>query len=330
MISDTQKKLLEKLSPDTWISGERLGEQIGMSRTAIWKHIRKIQALGLPIEHCKKGYRLRTPFIPLNPSAIRSALDKSIFAEIPDIGVFERVDSTNLHCKIHGSNTPVYVCCSEEQTAGRGRLGRQWLSPYGQNIYCSLSLTKAVALDTLTGLSLVVSLALRQALAQYIPKDDLVIKWPNDLLWNHKKLSGILVEINAEPHGSSQIIIGFGMNVHVDTKQMPLSAKPHCSLFDITHASFDRNTIIAECLNHLQNYLLRFWSHGFGHFLEEWAKFDYLYDKSIHVHQPNASHKGRAAGINEHGQLLLATSEGIQSISAGDASLDAQAYPGKV
>lgn len=316
-----QKQLLNILSNGSCLSGQYLGEMLGISRTAIWKHIEKLEQLGLMIERIpKQGYRLTYPFIPLSGIQIQKALETA-FEEPFDCYVFESIDSTNRFLKTIPAKSHMTCCIAETQTKGRGRFGRSWYSPFGENIYCSVSIHIEGDSSRLAGLSLVVSLAMHSILQAYTRKP-IAIKWPNDLLWDHKKLAGTLIEITAEGNGGTEVIIGMGLNINTISTPQEDIHRPWCSLRDITQQSFDRNQLIIDLIKTLRAELQTFLEKGFKNFQARWNMFDYLKNQEITISKHTGNITGKARGVNEAGYLLLEDIKGtIHTFSSGDTSL---------
>lgn len=318
-----QLELLHQLADGNCHSGNTIGERLGVSRTAIWKHISQLAELGLPVKRiAKQGYQLTQPMKPLDEQLIRQHLDNKLFTKQTNLHLFATIDSTNQFLKELAHNASIDICCAEKQTRGRGRFGRQWVSPFGENIYCSSRWELNCCLSHLSGLSLVVGLAILATLQDINIHQDIRIKWPNDILWGAKKLCGILIEIIAETNSCAQVIIGIGMNVNTATHEQPLPDKPWCSLYEITGTYFDRNSLLANLIYHLDQYLEKFLSMGFSAFSHDWQKVDYLQGQFIKVSQPTGSISGYACGINELGQLCLRDELGkMHYLSIGDTSL---------
>jgi BirA family biotin operon repressor/biotin-[acetyl-CoA-carboxylase] ligase len=216
------------------------------------------------------------------------------------------------------------------QTEGRGRFGRHWYSPFGENIYYSSRWHFDCDLSRLSGLSLVVSLAILATLHEVGIKDNICVKWPNDILWYDKKLCGNLIEVIAESNGSAEVVIGIGLNVNSSSSQKmvdensPLPDKPWCSLYDITNSQINRNTLIAGLTIHLDQYLKDFIQHGFASFISKWHQADYLQGKNITVSHLTGSLSGKAMGVNETGQLIMQDETKVTHyLSSGDTSLRA-------
>ncbi|MFA5960733.1 MAG: biotin--[acetyl-CoA-carboxylase] ligase [Tatlockia sp.] len=259
--------------------------------------------------------------IPLSEPAIRAQLQQSTWDKSIAFHLFSTIDSTNQFLKTVCSEQDYLVCCAETQTAGRGRFGRQWASPFGENIYfsCKMRLHKPFA--ELSGLSLVMGLALLKSLKTGGIRDKLTLKWPNDLMWEDKKLGGILIELADTNSNGTDLIIGIGINVNTENTTH-LSTKPSTSLFAITGRTWDRNGLIAELLIAMDSYLLRFLEQGFAGFYAEWNANDYLTGKDIVIFNAQTVINGVACGVNALGQLgLIDETGGHRYFASGEASL---------
>lgn len=258
--------------------------------------------------------------ILLDPQKIISLLrDERI-----DIEVLETVDSTNQYLKDKLSdNQRIKVCIAEMQTHGRGRLNRQWHSPFGKNIYLSLLYPFQKNMSELAGLSLVVSLALCHTIEIIIEqKEKMGIKWPNDVVVAGQKIAGILIEIQTQRNGFCQVIIGIGINVNTTEINNEIITQPWSSLQKLTGSYYDRNIFCAELIHQLLVYLQGFSANGLDDFNLEWQQRDVLFGKSIEVMSGNHHYKGIAHGIDAEGKLLLKMADGcIKELSSGDTSL---------
>ncbi|MFC3907934.1 biotin--[acetyl-CoA-carboxylase] ligase [Legionella dresdenensis] len=318
-----QLSLLQQLGDGHCHSGSELGRKTGVSRTAIWKQISQLTNWGLGINRLpQQGYQFDKPFIPLDETQILARLADKNLQQPVNIHCFAEIDSTNQFLKELPLSSDLVICCAETQTRGRGRFGRSWISPFGENIYFSSRWRLDCCLSKLSGLSLVVSLAVSDCLRNYGIGDEVKIKWPNDLLWQHKKLCGILIEIVAESNDCAQIIIGIGLNVNGTPSAQQCYEKPACSLHEISGRLFDRNQIIADLLAALDRYMQRFLAEGFGRFIEEWNKTDYLAGNRVTLTHYGNQITGMITGVNEQGQLCLLNDAGeAVSFSSGDTSL---------
>lgn len=322
-LTHSQLTLLQLLGDGECHSGSELGAALGITRSAIWKQINHLIESGIPIKRMRhQGYQLPNQLILLNKQKITEYLIAEKHISPFELHLLTTIDSTNRYLKDLPLSNSVDICCAEIQTQGRGRFGRHWHSPFGENIYCSSRWNLNYDLAKLSGLSLVTSLAIVATLNELDLSSNIKIKWPNDILWDNKKLCGSLIEILAESNGNVQVIIGVGLNVNTDTQNNPLPDKPWCSLYEMTQKHFDRNVLIAKLITHLEYYLIKFIHHDLNFFMDEWSKSDYLFGKKIKVNQSSNSLSGLACGINESGQLIVEDDDGIKHfLSSGDTSL---------
>ncbi|VEG90368.1 biotin--[acetyl-CoA-carboxylase] ligase [Legionella spiritensis] len=321
--SATQLQLLDFLADGECHSGSTLGNHLQISRTAVWKQIKQLGELGITVKRLpNRGYQLISPRYFLRDKIIHARLATHGFTNPVDIHLFAEIDSTNQFLKDCPASPSLTVCCAEMQSRGRGRFGRQWISPFAENIYFSGRWELHCCLSRLSGLSLAVSLAVLACLNNNGIKEDIRVKWPNDLLWRHKKLAGVLIEVQAESNGQIQLIIGIGINTNTATQLQQIPDKPWCSLYEITGRHFDRNLIIADLIVYLDIYLNRFLTCGFPVFQEQWQQVDYLRDQWITVTHLSGSLQGLACGVSDSGQLYLRDEQGmIHELSSGDTSV---------
>lgn len=259
------------------------------------------------------------PFLPLKAAVIRSHLNERL-SNIP-LHLFLEVDSTNHYLKNLPLDTDTHICCAELQTQGRGRFGRNWHSPEGENIYLSCRQVINRSLSQLSTLSMITGMAVLTALKNCGIHQDIRIKWPNDLLWNDKKLCGILMEGIIVSETQVQMVTGIGINVNSDNTKQLLSNRAWCSLYDITGRQFDRNLLIAAIINTLMKFVEEFLEQGFSTFRQRWEQFDYFNGKEITLMQSGHSIHGQACGINDQGQLCLRDKTGhMHFLWSGDTT----------
>lgn len=308
--------LVELLSDGQTHDGNVLGEQLGITRSAVWKMCQKLQSLGVPLQSVKgKGYMMPTPLRLLDPFRIQAGIPSSVKVE-----VLESTASTNDYLLAGRTQSGVSVCLAEMQTAGRGRLGRPWVSPFGENIYFSCQYPFQKDISELAGLSLVVSLSIVAALKQIGVHETLAVKWPNDVVCEAGKLSGTLIELRAESNGHCEAVIGIGINVNMTAARGIDQA--WTSLYQQCGQSFDRNAIVIALVNQLLDDLALFQREGLPVFLPRWNALDFYRGKSVHLQQATSLIAGVAQGVNEHGHLLLELPDGtVKSYASGDASL---------
>ncbi len=316
-------KITELLSDNQYHDGTSMGKQLNISRAAVWKVIKKLEQYAIDIKSVKgKGYLLQTPLILLDDEKIKAGLHTQSI----QIELLEKIDSTNDYLKSFiEKNKAIRVCIAESQTQGKGRLNRQWHSPFGKNIYLSLLYPFQKDISELSGLSLVVGLAISQAIESMISSNEkFAVKWPNDIIVNGHKIAGTLIEIQAESNGFCQVIIGIGINVNMQDANKKQIDQAWSSLLMLTEKYHDRNQLCAALINHLMDYLERFTHDGLIGFVEEWQNKDALFGKSTTISAGNTQHQGICAGINEQGHLLLKMQdETIKAFASGDATLQA-------
>ena len=269
-----------------------------------------------------------TAYIPLNEHTIRSQLTHNLNQAL-HLQILASVDSTHRFLKNQNLKPGLTLCVAETQTSGRGRFARPWHSPLGENIYCSLAWRFEGRPSQLSGLSLVVSLAVHAAIQQLIQEQHLnhvnpniAIKWPNDLLWDNKKLAGILIELAGEGRNDTHVIISIGLNVNANTNKNTPIDQPWCALRDIVKQQIDRNTLLALLITHLDQHLQGFSKYGFEAYQASWQALDYLLDRSITVSTSQGTRTGKAHGVDIAGHLQLIDEHGVtHTLLSGDASL---------
>ena len=326
-------KLLKLLSDGKFHSGEMLAGKLQISRTSIWKMIPRIQELGLELHSVKgKGYRLFEAINLLDKKQLAKGLPAHMANKIQDIRIFPTIDSTSGYAtqlvqkgELDLKNNKVFVCLAEQQTSGRGRRGRTWVSPFGNNLYMTLVREFSSGVSELEGLSLVIGLAVIRVLrANRI--EGLGIKWPNDVLWQGKKLAGILLEVSGDPTGISQVLIGLGLNVSSNKEAMREVDQPWVDLKTLSRDLPERNKLAAELITEIVGMVEEFEAKGFVAFKTEWHKNDALKNQQVELktsnNQPDgkAGVKGTVLGVNDQGALLLQTGKGVEIFHGGELS----------
>lgn len=254
----------------------------------------------------------------LNAEAIRRALTPAAASHLAKLDILNAIDSTNAYL-LNKKDLPCgYVCLAEQQTAGRGRLNKVWHSPASENIYLSLN-WRFLHTEQLAGLSLVIGIAAANALRNY-GLVHLALKWPNDILYQNKKLSGILVETLRENSGGYRAIIGIGVNVNMPKENNHID-QPWTDVAAILNAKPQRNLIISYLLNELFAALPAFQAQGLSAFLKEWRQYDVIFNKPVTVIQAEQRLKGIATGIDAQGNLLVEIDGVIKPFCSGEISI---------
>lgn len=305
-------------------SGESLASSLGISRTAIWKQVKRAVAEGYDIDTIRgRGYRLKTPVDLLSHEDIVRHLPPAICQRL-QLDVLDEVDSTNAEIirRRPSLGSPVIpVCIADCQTAGRGRRGRQWQSPRGENLYLSLGLTFRGGFAMLDGLSLVLGVAAAEAL-EAAGVDRVGLKWPNDLFLGRGKIAGILVELQGElEEGVVQVVAGIGLNVHMRRAEGVDQAWESLAIAS-PEAHWSRNLLSARLISSLVAAADQFSSEGFGAFLDRWQARDIFAGQELTTSQGDLAGIGR--GIDAAGNYLLDTGQALVPVRAGEISLRVQ------
>ncbi|WP_339471701.1 MULTISPECIES: bifunctional biotin--[acetyl-CoA-carboxylase] ligase/biotin operon repressor BirA [unclassified Pseudomonas] len=310
--------LLKLLKDGRFHSGEALGAALGVSRSAVWKQLQHLEAeLNLPIHKVRgKGYQLASPLVFLSAEDI--ALNAPSLAW--PVHISDSIDSTNAEALrlVNAGCAAPFLVLAEQQTAGRGRRGRKWVSPFAQNVYYSLVLRIEAGLRQLEGLSLVVGLAVMQALRES-GVQGAALKWPNDVLVGQKKIAGILLELVGDPADICHVVLGIGINVNMqradEVDQLWTSVQLE------TGSSVDRNALAARLGLQLQSYLDQHGAHGFVALQEEWEQNHAWQGRSVSLIAGVNQVDGVVLGVDRQGALRLSV-DGVEKIySGGELSL---------
>ncbi|HXH04304.1 MAG TPA: bifunctional biotin--[acetyl-CoA-carboxylase] ligase/biotin operon repressor BirA [Candidatus Competibacteraceae bacterium] len=319
-----ERQILTILGDGAFHSGAALAQRLGVTRAAVWQVVARLQSWGLEIHAVKgRGYRLALPLELLDGERIRALLPESVAAQLTDIEIHERIDSTNTHLlqQARQGRSEAVACLAEQQLAGRGRRGRGWVSPYGTNLYLSLLWRFELDPGRLSGLSLVTGIALMRVL-HGLGAVETGLKWPNDVLWRERKLGGVLLEFAGEASGPCQVVTGIGLNVLMPAAVAAAIDQPWCDLRTVLGGTpVSRNRLAAAILAELLPLYQTFERDGFIDLAGEWAGYDLCYGRSVRVLLPTQALEGVARGVDDSGALLLQTANGLRVCHAGEVSL---------
>jgi len=247
------RDILDLLSTKA-MSGVALAKQMGVSRSAVWKRIQHLRDDGFEIEtHPGKGYYLKSPVEWLDQELICAHLTTEANKQLGDFQIAEKMDSTNSWAKSSGKIKPgTDIFLAEQQTAGRGRMGRQWASPMAANIYLSLRRRFNKGLPALSGLSLVVGIIIARSLRRQ-GFSGIGLKWPNDIVaTGNKKCGGILIEVSGEANADISAVIGIGLNIRMPLHSAEKIDQPWTDLNQQAGGkAVSRNHVLIELLNEL-------------------------------------------------------------------------------
>jgi BirA family biotin operon repressor/biotin-[acetyl-CoA-carboxylase] ligase len=319
-----RERILRLLSDGRFRSGAALGETLGIGRSAVWRHVRAIKDLGVDVFAVPgKGYRLAAPIELLDREEIVRRLDPGNAGRLRGLEIRFEIDSTNRYLLDHaarGGERP-WLCFAETQSAGRGRRGRRWLSPFGANLYFSLLWRFELGADVLTGLSLVAGAAIAEALHR-MGIEGIGLKWPNDLFHENRKLGGLLIEVSGEASGPWDAVVGVGINLDMPRIAGRGIDQPWTDLNTAAGRSLGRNRAAAAVVDALLDALPRFERRGFAPFRALWTRYDIALDRMVSLHTGNGRMEtGRARGVGEQGALLLECDGIVRSVTSGDISL---------
>ena len=315
--------ILNALNQGGFVSGQALGEQLGISRAAISKHVQSLQDMGLDIfKVTGKGYRLNNYAGLLNQSKIQQHY-MALGAQTASVEVHPIIDSTNselmrrIQSKTELESGTVIV--AEMQQAGRGRRGRVWQSPFGANLYYSYFWRLDDGIQAAMGVSIAVGLAVYDAI-KALYSIEVELKWPNDIYLNKQKLAGVLVELDGQPQGPCQLVIGIGINL-----QMPQSFSQHIdqAWTDLSqHAQqLDKNQLVASLTYYLEQRLVQYRQTGLHAMYEQWNSLNAFAGECVELNTGHRSWRGICEGIDPQGGIRIRQDGEVKSYYGGEVSL---------
>jgi BirA family transcriptional regulator, biotin operon repressor / biotin---[acetyl-CoA-carboxylase] ligase len=319
------------LADGAFHSGEALAEAAGVTRSAVWKSIESLRALGVQIEAVThRGYRLVHPAAVLDVARILAALGPAPRASLRRLEVDWSLPSTNAALLAREPPPPgsCDVLLVEHQSAGRGRRGRSWLAPLGGGLCLSIGASFDPLPRELASLSLAIGVCARRALAACGARG-LQLKWPNDLVTSAGKAGGILIDLRAESGGPAHVVIGIGLNLRLDAEDVAAVSASGTLAVDLASVGVDaadRNAVAGAVIGECLQGLARFPQEGLAPFLTDWREADALRDRPVRVMSgaDGSERHGVARGIDPTGALLLELPEGRQvPIVSGEVSVRA-------
>ena len=323
-MADLTPKLIQLLADGQFHSGEALGGSHDVSRAAIWKQVKHLEALGLDIQSVPgKGYRLQQPPELLDSDRIRDEISPAARPLVAALEVHDQIDSTNAHLmRREKDGLPSgTLCMAEWQSGGHGRRGRAWQSPFGHNIYLSVLWRFDLGLSELAGLSLAAGVAIVQALESF-GLEGLQLKWPNDIYHDGGKLGGVLVEVVGEASGPCAVVLGVGLNRLLTADASAAIDQPWTDLVHIAGGlEISRNQLAGRIADRLLLALQLFVEQGLPAFADDWNRHDALVGQPISIHTANGEETGIARGVDAQGALLVRCDRGLCRYLAGEVSL---------
>jgi BirA family biotin operon repressor/biotin-[acetyl-CoA-carboxylase] ligase len=261
----------------------------------------------------------------LDPDRLSAGLSPLTRERLTELEVFDSIDSTNTY--LGSVSAPpagrLRVAIADSQTAGRGRLNREWVSPAGQGLYQSVAYTLTGMRDDLSALTLALGVGVLEALAR-CGFDAVELKWPNDLVAQDGKLGGLLTETRLT-NGTLVLTAGVGINIAMDAATRDLAqsgwAQRGVALEDFGGPAPDRTNLAIAVTDAMTSVFLDYEASGFAGFVERWRRVDWLSGRAIRIESPAGTEQGIADGVDEGGALLLRTASGIRAVTAGTVSL---------
>lgn len=306
-----------------FLSGEQLAASLGVSRTTIWNHIRALKKLGYRfIAHTHVGYKLVGVPDKLLPQEISLRLKTRFLGKT--IHYYDEVPSTNdLALELAANGEPEGAAViAEHQTKGRGRFGRNWFSPPGKNLILSLVLRPSLAPGMVSQLGITTAVSAAVCLRELFDLPAL-IKWPNDVYIRGRKAGGILTELSAELDSIHYAVVGIGLNLNLEKKEIPVSLRPNCTSVRIeTGKECDRIEVVLRLLEELEQRYRGLLREGFSVIIDEWMDLSLTLGQRIEAVSEGRKLTGYPTGLDEDGGLLLRLDSGItKKISGGDITI---------
>lgn len=322
----TRQSVIRLLADGEFHSGTELGRKLGVSRASIGKAVHVLIDAGLEVHSVTgRGYRLAHALEPLDRRRLLRQLGP-LAARVRDrLTILGEVESTNRYLiNEAGVSVPTFhgsVCLAEAQARGRGRRGRHWVATPYHNVMLSIGWRFDAGPNGISGLSLAAGLAVRHALEKY-GVQGAMLKWPNDILWEGRKLAGLLVDLQGEASGPSHIVLGLGVNGYLAPREAALIDQPWVDLATITGRTVERNRLVAQIVAELFAGFDKFANQGFAAYRDEWQRCHVHQGKPVRLTQDEKTYTGVAEGVDEHGALLLRDGTGkLRPFHSGDVSL---------
>lgn len=312
---DKQLTLISLLleQKEDYVSGEKISEKLGISRTAVWKAIKKLEAIGYEFEAVTKlGYRLK--FIPesLDFMELQERLSKHRFGH--QIHYYNEVESTQIVAKqlAEDGATEGTVVLAEQQNNGKGRLGRHWHSPAGKGVWMSIVLKPTIPIQLAPQLTLLTAVALCKAIRK-LTSLDVGIKWPNDLLINGLKISGILLESTAEDQMLKYVIAGIGIDVNLSEEDYDESLKERATSLRIQSGKvLSRSELIYVFLTEWEQLMELYEREGFDPIAQQWESLAISFGKKVQLTTPQGQFIGIPLKLTSSGSIVVQLEDGTE------------------
>ena len=320
------KNLVSALSDGEFHSTDELYKTLKCSESELQSSVKKLSTYGLKIITQKdKGYKLPYPVELLEQATLLKHLSTEAKARLDQVIIFDEIPSTNQYLleNIAKFKGKTIACLSEYQSHGRGRVpGRHWVTPFASQICLTLLWHYSGDIQQLRGLSSLIGIAVMRALNEYGINTMLGLKWPNDIYYNGAKLGGILIDIKSSKDAGNAFIIGLGLNLYPIDSQSNNIGQETTNLYDLLGKVPMRNRLIALLVSNIFKMLDAAIKHNFSFFIQEWLRYDVVYNRPVRVLMLDKVKEGIARGVNEQGELLVEYSQGVvEPVMSGEVSV---------
>lgn len=330
MINESTLTLLKLMSDGQFHSGENLGAILGISRAAVWKNLQQLADFGIEISRSRgRGYCIDGGLSLMDQTDISNNIPDHLHQHPDNITILLVTESTNKYVfdKVNSAQgKPLKsICLAEMQTGGRGRRGRIWQSPFGRNIYMSISWPFDNGIAVMEGLSLAIGVAIAEAL------DDLnlpntTLKWPNDIYYNNAKLGGVLIEIVGDMGGQCHVVVGVGLNVSMPEQYMEQVDQAWTDVKSSLAGSLElpsRSKIAGVLLKHLLMLLSDYQNKGFADYRDRWQSRGAYCNQLVSLVTPSSVITGKMLGVSNKGAVILLVDGKEEHFVGGEISLRA-------
>ncbi|MGX5915504.1 bifunctional biotin--[acetyl-CoA-carboxylase] ligase/biotin operon repressor BirA [Aliidiomarina sp. Khilg15.8] len=321
---EIENTLIERLADGQFHSGQRLAEDLQISRTAVNKRIASLEQLDLDIFRVHgKGYRLAQPLQLLDAETLRRDLTDASNVHMRRVTTSTHDDLKTLLHESGDRPLPAGTAViAEMQTAGRGRRGKTWLSPFGSNLYMSMYWPLHNGLNGALGLSVMMGIQLARMMQEQ-GIADVSVKWPNDVYIGGAKVAGILIELEGQPMGEGHALIGIGLNLSMPARYKSTIDQPYTDIQSHLNGPLVRHEWAAQLVNSCRAGLQSFETSGLADYLDDWVKLDHFYQQPVRVLLGNHEQRGVAEGVDENGALLVRQDGVVKRYFGGEISIRA-------
>jgi BirA family biotin operon repressor/biotin-[acetyl-CoA-carboxylase] ligase len=321
-------KLLSLLADGRFHSGKEIGAQLSISRAAVWKRVQSLRQYGIDIHAVNgKGYRVVNPPELLDQGKLYTYMDADIRPLVGKFTIHTEVDSTNQfllnrigHDDFHG-----HIALAEYQSRGRGRRGNKWISPFAAGIYLSAGWFFEAAQSPFALISLGTGVAVMRALGR-AGITGAGLKWPNDVIWENRKLGGTLVELRAESAGPCHAVIGVGINYSLSERSVTDGEidQPWVDIVSIQNRVISRNRFTAILISEIIRLMNNYSRQEDCGIVDEWRHYDCMKGKLARLVLPKRTINGLILGVDDNGALLMSVNDRLEKFNSGEISLRLQ------